>query len=259
MQTYCVKANSPLRHPYGSMDDRLFESIENTNTQCADYLAYAVRLRAEVKRNITTAATREHRLHTWRGKREALIADIRKKARRAFLLSQKIPQLEAQVDRDVAATALLAEAEEDDTQIMEKEAELADLRAAKRRRKENARDARLGDNEEGEESGEEAKGEEGKEPPPLERVAAPQPPQQQAPQPPQQQLPQLPPQPPPLNSPSPFGPEFTAILLTAVNQAMATAMARASPITPIADTGSSTSSASPEHRMEDDRPPEVVT
>jgi len=122
----------------------------------------------------STPARREDRLSRAVAEREALVRDIRRKARKAFLLSQQIPQLEAQVARDVDAAARLAAAEEEDTQLLEAEDRVAELKANKRQRVEESRAIRRGDlvePEGGEEEGEEQA--EGEEQPPLEPIAAP--------------------------------------------------------------------------------------
>jgi len=189
--------------------------IQVANPQSAEYKAYTIMLRAEVKNSKSAPSKRAHQLAGWRGRRTTLMVDIRTAVLEAFGLSQKIAQMDAQVARDNETRLMLEAGAQDDIKIAIREANLADLRAAKRRRVDEARAHRRGEDVEQEDHEDAVEEEvkedhaEGRPMPPLEAppvVAAP----VAAPVAAQ-----------PLVSPtSPYGPEIMAAVRAAIYEAM---------------------------------------
>jgi len=124
--------------------------LTTANTNSAEYKAYTAILRHEVKNSKTNAAKRKAVLYKKRTTHQNHLDSICLQFASAYRLNQEIPQLDAQVLLDDEAAAILAA--QDDTALYEAEAKVTALRLAKRKRVEDARAHRNGDEiEEGKE------------------------------------------------------------------------------------------------------------
>jgi len=123
-----------------NIKSNLFKATPET----AEYKAYAIKLEAAVSASKSSPAARADQLFSWQSERQRHWEKCEKRLKRIAFLSQRIPQLEAQVARDTRSALLAAEQEEEDLAIAEKEAELGALMKQKKRRRESVMDIRKG-------------------------------------------------------------------------------------------------------------------